>query len=91
MYFCDGKADFSAAVTPVLTAHYPSEIPLICWFAVLETLIIIFIILKHAFFQGLWWIESLTVFIWNVNFFLHYKKTSLSLFINLIIPSLINY
>ncbi len=52
MYFCDGKADISAAVTPVLTAHYPSEILIICWFAVQETFIIIFISVKHTFFSG---------------------------------------
>ncbi len=69
MYFCDGKADFSAAVTPVLTAHYPSEILIICWFAVQETFIIIFSVLNIHSFQDLSWIESLTVFIWNWNLF----------------------
>ncbi len=31
-YSCDGKAEFSAAITPVSVSHDPSEIILICWF-----------------------------------------------------------
>ncbi len=41
-YSCDFKAEFLASL---LQSHDPSEIIIICWFAVQETFIIIIIII----------------------------------------------
>jgi len=34
MYFCDGKAEFSASLLQSSVPHDPSEINIICWFGV---------------------------------------------------------
>ncbi len=41
IYSCDKKAEFSASLLQFSVSHDPSEIILICWFAVQETFIFI--------------------------------------------------
>ncbi len=41
IYSCDGKAEFSAAITQVFMSYDLSEITLICWFGAQENIRII--------------------------------------------------
>ncbi len=70
IYYWDGKATFSAAITSVFSVTYTSEIILIFWFGAWKTFLIIINVEKSCAgqnflwklwcigFRIVWWIES---------------------------------